>query len=283
MMVEVNQIQKKYHNFTLNCSLKVESGCVTGLIGANGAGKSTTFKALLDMIKIDGGSVKLLGKEVGKLKPADKQQIGVVLAESGFSGYLDVNSIIPVLESMYPLFHKDEFIGSCQRFQIPMDKKIKEFSTGMKAKLKVLVATSHEAKILLLDEPTAGLDVIAREAVLDMLREYMETEGRAILISSHISSDLEGFCDDLYMLHDGKIIFHEDTDVLLDSYGILKVNEKQFQKMDREYIMAYRREHFGYEVLTKERQYYLDNHPDLVMEKGSIDEAMSILVKGERV
>lgn len=218
------------------------SGCVTGLIGQNGAGKSTTFKAILGLISTDGGNITILGKDRKDFTAKDKEELGVVLSDSGFSGYLKIKDIIPILQNMYSKFDKSLFIEQVQKFQLPMNKQIKEFSTGMKAKLKVLVAISHNAKLLILDEPTAGLDVIARDELLEMLREFLEKdEERSILISSHISSDLESLCDDLYMIHDGKIILHEDTDVLLSDYALLKVDAEQYSNCSLNGIGQYRR------------------------------------------
>ena len=151
----------------------------------------------------------------------------------------------------------------------------------MKAKIKLLVAISHQAEFLLLDEPTAGLDVVARQQVLDMLREYMEEEGRSVLISSHISSDLEGLCDDLYMIDQGKVIFHEETDILLSQYGVLKVTEEQYEKLDKQYIIKKKKESFGYLCLTNEKQFYMENYPELTIEKGNIDEMILIMIGGE--
>lgn len=166
---------------------------------------------------------------------------------------------------------------------MPKDKKIKEFSTGMQAKLKVLVALSHDAQFLILDEPTAGLDVLARDELLDVLRKYMEEdESRSILISSHISSDLEGLCDDLYMIHNGHVIMHEETDVLLSDYAILKLDQNQYQKLDRQYILRIKKEPFGYSCLTNQKQYYLDNYPSIVVEKGNIDDVIMLMIKGEK-
>ena len=132
-------------------------------------------------------------------------------------------------------------------------------------------------------EPTAGLDVVARDRILDLLREYMEQEGRGILISSHISSDLEGLCDDLYMIHEGKIILHEDMDVLLDQYGILKVEEKAFADLDKRGILRMAKESWGYSCLTNEKQFYLENYPGLVVERGSVDEIITMISKGEEL
>lgn len=282
-MLKLNDVRKEYNQFTLNCSLEVRPGCVTGLIGQNGAGKSTTFKAILDLISIDSGKIEILGKDSRLLTPQDKQLIGVVLSDAGFSDYLTIQDIIPVLSRLYKKFNRHNFEKQCQAFQLPLNKQIKDFSTGMKAKLKVLVALSHQAKLLILDEPTAGLDVIARDELLDILRSYMvDNEDCSILISSHISSDLEGLCDDFYMIHDGQIIIHEETDVLLGEYAILKVDEKQYMEMDKQYILRYKKEDFGYRCLTNQKQYYLDNYPSLVIEKGNIDEFIMMMIRGEK-
>ena len=182
---------------------------------------------------------------------------------------------------MYSKFDKSLFIEQVQKFQLPMNKQIKEFSTGMKAKLKVLVAISHNAKLLILDEPTAGLDVIARDELLDMLREFLEKdEERSILISSHISSDLESLCDDLYMIHDGKIILHEDTDVLLSDYALLKVDAEQYSKLDKQFILRSKKETYGYSCLTNQKQYYMENYPKIAIEKGTIDEVITMMIRG---
>lgn len=282
-MIKLDQVAKKYSDFQLNCSLEVPEGCVSALIGLNGAGKSTTFKAILGLIFPDGGSIELFGEQKEKITEKDKEQIGVVLSDSGFSGYLKVEDLIPILRSLYPSFEESAFLEKCQKLELPLNKKIKEFSTGMKAKLKVLVAISHNARLLILDEPTAGLDVLAREQILDMLREYMIPGDRSILISSHISSDLEGFCDDLYLIHNGKILLHEDTDILLSEYGILKVTEEQYQQMEKRYLLKKKKEAFGYCLLTNQKQFYQENAPELTIEKGTIDELITMMIKGEEL
>ncbi len=280
-MLRIEDLKKHYDNFTLDCSLEVMPGCVTGLIGQNGAGKSTTFKAILGLISTDGGNITILGKDIRDFTAKDKEKLGVVLSDSGFSGYLKIKDIIPVMENMYTRFDKPFFLEQAERFQLPLNKQIKDFSTGMKAKLKVLAAISHNAKLLLLDEPTAGLDVIARDEVLEMLREFLEKdEERSILISSHISSDLESLCDNLYMIHDGKIILHEDTDVLLSDYALLKVNEEQYRKLDRQFILRSKKETYGYSCLTDQKQYYIENYPKIAVEKGSIDEVITMMIRG---
>lgn len=280
-MLRLENVKKQYKEFTLDCSMEVKSGAVTGLIGTNGAGKSTTFKAILGLIHTNDGEITVFGKPVKELDMIDRANIGVALADSGFSGYLTINDLLPVLANLYKEFQRDEFVKMCEQFNLPMKKKIKEFSTGMKRKLHVIAAISHNAKLLILDEPTAGMDVIARDELLGLLREYMEVDGRSILISSHISSDLEGFCDDIYMIDQGKIIFHEETDVLLDEYALLKVTEEQFEKLDKDYILRHKKESFGYSCLTNEKQFYQENYPEIAIEKGSIDELMMMMNRGE--
>lgn len=283
-MLKIEHVRKNYDTFSLDCSLEVPQGCVTGLIGQNGAGKTTTFKALLGLISIDGGSIQIFDKNLQEFQVQDKQKLGVVLSDSGFSGYLTVDDIIPVLTHLYDSFDQSFFLQRLQKFGLPRSKKIREFSTGMKAKLKVLAAISHNPRLLILDEPTAGLDVVARDELLDMLRTFMEQdEQRSILISSHISSDLETMCDDLYMIHEGRIILHEDTDVLLSDYALLKVNEEQYRRLDTQYLLCSRKESYGYSCLTNQKQFYLENYPEIAIEKGSIDNVVTMMIRGEKL
>ena len=283
-MLQIEHLKKQFGTFTLECSMQVKPGQVTGLIGKNGAGKSTTFKSVLGLITPDAGEIQLFGKARADLSTKDMQKIGVVLSDSGFSTYLNIRDISCILEGMYPGFDKNKFEQQCRQAELPLDRRIKEFSTGMKAKLKVLAAVSHGASLLILDEPTVGLDVMARDEILNMLRTYMEEdENRSILVSSHISSDLEQLCDDIYMIHDGKVILHEETDVLLDQYALLKLSLQQYESIDKRYLLKKRTEHYGVSCLTKERQYYAENYPDVVMEKGNIDEVIVMMAGGKQV
>ena len=282
-MLKLTHLTKKYRDFTLDCSLEVRPGTVTGFIGANGAGKSTTFKAILGLISHDGGEIELFGNRRKAPTVEDKRRIGPVLAEAGFSGELTVKDVARVLAAFYPAFDAELFRQKARELSLPDDKKIKDFSTGMKAKLRVLSAICHKAELLVLDEPTAGLDVLARDQILDLLREYIaEDENRAILISSHISGDLEQICDDFYMIDGGRMICHEETDRLLSDYAVLKVSDRDYETLDKSYILRRKKEGFGWSLLTDQKRYYAENCPGLVVERITMDEFMMMMLKGEQ-
>lgn len=282
-MVKADSLIKKYGDFTLDVSLEVPDGYITGLVGKNGAGKSTTIKLILGLIKPDAGNVTVLGKSAHELTGKDKQRLGVTLSGAGFSDYLNMKDVTKILRKMYTEFDEEWFKSSCVSMNIPADKKLKDFSTGMRAKLRMLIALSHRAELLVLDEPTAGLDVDARNRLLDMLRDYLEKNpSSSILITSHISGDLEGLCDDIYMLHEGRIVLHEDTDVLLDKYAVIKVDEAAYEKIDKSYILKTKKERFGYSCFTNEKQFYIENYPGIIVENGGIDDLILMYSGGEK-
>ena len=281
-MLNIDHVVKNYKDFRLDVTMEVKPGCITGLVGRNGAGKSTTFKSILDLVCPESGSVQVLGTDSRRLSAKERENLGVVLSDSGFSEYLTVRDINSILKSMYQKHKGESFLAQCERLGLPTDKKVKEFSTGMKAKLKVLVALSHDAKLLILDEPTVGLDVAMREELLDLLRAYMEAdEERAILISSHIATDLEGLCDDIYMINDGSIVLHEETDVLLSSYAVLKMDAAQYERLDKKYILQTKKEAFGYSCLTNQKHFYAENYPQIVVEQSGIDDLILFMIGGE--
>ena len=282
-MIIMQDVRKKYGDYEFRMSMEIPHGRITGLVGKNGAGKSTAIKLMLGLAKPDSGSISVLVSEGRELSPAVKQKIGVSLAESGFSTQLTVEDVKHILSKMYPAFEQNLFEKQCGSLKLPTNKKIKEFSTGMKAKLRVLTAITHKAELLILDEPTAGLDVEARNEILDLLREYVaENEKRTILISSHIATDLESLCDDIYLIHDGKLILHEDTDVILAQYGVLKVNEEQYATLDQRAILKVQKENYGYACFTNDRQFYQENYPQIAVENGGIDELILMMTGGYR-
>ncbi len=280
MLLKLENVKKTYGSFELDCTMEIKKGQVTGLVGRNGAGKSTTFKSVLGLVFPDSGSIEMFGKKLSEITPEDKEQLGVVLAEANACEMFTPKDMLPILKVMYKGFSEQEYLAKCKQYDIPMDKPLKEFSTGMKAKFKIIMAMTHGARLLILDEPTAGLDVVMRTELLDMLREYMDNEENAILISSHIATDLEGLCDDIYMIADGKIVLHEETDVLLSEYGVLKVTEEQYETLDKDYILATKKEKFGYLCLTNRKDFYQENYPQIAIEKGNIDDLIMMLGKG---
>ena len=282
-MITMQNVRKTYGNFTFEISMELPEGQILGLIGKNGAGKSTAIKLILGLCRADEGSIRVFGHESKELPETLRQEIGVSLAESGFSGELTVNDVKHILKKMYHSFDENYFIKQSENLKLPMNKKIKEFSTGMKAKLRVLTAMAHLAKLLIMDEPTAGLDVEARNEILDMLRAYIaEDESRSILITSHISTDLESLCDELYLIHDGKLILHEATDAILEQYGILKVSEEQYRTLDQSSILKVQKENYGYACFTNDKKFYQENYPQIAVENGGIDELILMMTGGYR-
>ncbi len=280
-MIKADRLVKDYGDFRLDISMEIPDGNVTGIVGRNGAGKSTTIKAILGLIRPDEGYVSVNGKEACRLTRSDKDRIGVALSDSGFSSYLKTEDVIRILRKMYTTFDEEFFRENCASQGLPLNKRIKEYSTGMRAKLRVLAAISHKADLLVMDEPTAGLDVEARNEVLDMLRRYLlENERCSVLLTSHISSDLEGLCDDIYLIDRGKIVLHEDTDTILSDYAVLKVDDETYEKLEKEHILSTKKDHFGYRCFTDAKQFYLENYPGIIAENGTVDDLILMMTGG---
>ena len=281
-MLEIQNLKKTYQHFTLDCSLSVKEGMITGLVGRNGAGKTTTFKAILGLVTKDSGTIQLFGKDISTLQQEDMERIGTVLPCALFSDDLTIHAIMKVLASLYRNFDKPYFDQLVQQFKLPMNKPVRTFSTGMKTTLSLVIALTHKADFLILDEPTAGLDVVVRNALLDLLRSFMEENPtHSILISSHNAQDLETLCDDFYMIDQGKILLHEETDNLLNAYAVLKVTEEQYAHLEKDLLLTSVREPYGYQCLVKERQFFKENYLDIIIERCSINDIVAMLSKGE--
>ena len=282
-MLQIQDVKKSYAGFDLQVSMEAKPGRITGLIGANGAGKSTLFKAILSLIHIDAGRILLDGKDISAMAAADRQKIGAVMTGTGFSSYLKVGDVRKILKAMYTSFDDGLFDRKCKSFGLSYEKKIKDLSTGMKARLQIISALCHKAGFLLLDEPTAGLDVLARDEVYSQIREFMEEdEKRMVLISSHISSDLEFLCDEIYMIDKGKIILHEEGDRLFSDYAILKMSKENYESLDKKYLLRTKEESYGICALTDQRAFYRENYPGMAIDKADMDEVIRMMVKGER-
>ena len=283
-MIVMENAVVRYPSFELDCSMEVSEGTITGIVGENGAGKTTLFKALLVLVPIASGNVKINGLDIADLAVAHRESIGTVLAESYSNEIYTIKVLNRLLKNFYRKFDESYFLRKCDDFHLPKDQRLKEFSTGMKAKLKTLTALSHEALLLILDEPTSGRDVSARYEILDILQDYLVDHPQcSILISSHISSNLEKLCDDIYYLKAGKVLLHEDTDRLLDAYGVLKVDEQAMQQLDRNFLLYQKRTNYGYDLLTNQRLFYMENYPKVIVEKPTIDQIMLMIMDGDRL
>ena len=283
-MISIHHLKKTYPEFVLDLDqLTVPKGRICGLVGTNGSGKSTTFKILLGLVEADSGEAKIFDQNVWNLPVALKQDIGVVFNDSGYDPNFRLTDIAEVQKAFFPSFDESWFYSLCSQMELPKDQKISSFSTGMLARLKVIAAISHHPKLLILDEPTSGLDVIARGKILDLIGKHMEKEDNSVLISSHIASDLEEICDDFYMIHDGKIVLHQTIDQLLNEFGILLLNEQQYEQLDKRAVLAMMKDRSGIRVLVSDRQFYQENYPDLVLDKGGIDNMIRIFEEGSRL
>lgn len=277
-MIKIDNIKKKYPEFELDLDMEIGDNTITAILGTNGAGKTTLFKSILGLIHVDQGSIAIDGTPVDSLPPSFKEKIGVVFPDSIVNEYLPIKDVQKIMKASYPHFDQARFEKLIDQFHLPKKSKIRSFSTGEKAKFKLICALTHEADLLILDEPTSGLDVIVREEILDMLRGFMKEEGHSIVISSHISSDLEHLCDDFYIIHDGTIRMHETMD-RMDNYGVLKAGS--LDEIDKSYALKALKTSYGWSVLTDQKQYYIDNFPHLVIEPASMDDVFSIVVQGE--
>ena len=281
--LKIQGLTKKFEGFALDkVSFRVPSGSIVGLIGENGAGKTTTINAALGLIKKDSGEIELFGENVEHLTPSIKEEIGAVFDASNFSEELTSEKLDKVLKDIYTSWDQDLFRQLLDRLEIPFSRKIKTFSKGMKMKLSLAAALSHHPKLLILDEATSGLDPVMRDDILDMFLEFVQEEDHAILVSSHITSDLEKVADYIVFIHKGKIIFSKQKDELLEDYGIIKCGDEQFKALDREDWITCRRQDYEWQVLTSDRKKAEKKYPKAMITPATIDEIMLLYVKGEQ-
>ncbi len=281
--VEVKNITKKYSRFTLSdVSFTVPQGCIVGLIGENGAGKSTAFKTMLNLVKKDGGEVLFWGTPLNDKDTELKSRIGVAFDSLCFAEVLTVKQVGNIGKMTYKNWDAAHFNSLVSRFELPEKAELKTLSKGMKMKLNLAYAMSHNAELLILDEPTAGLDPIARDELLDLFLEFVQDEKHSILISSHITTDLEKIADYITFINKGKVAFSKEKDVLRYQYGIVRCGEKDFEQVKNTSCIRWRKTDCNYEVLVEDRQHILQAFPHLVVDNATIDEIMLLTVKGER-
>ena len=249
--LEIKNLTKSYPGFTLdNLNLTLPSGCIMGLIGENGAGKSTTIKLILDMIHKDSGSIIILGKDNTDSIELTKEDIGVVMDEVGIPECLTVKQVGNVMRHTFHNWDDAEYARLAQKLALPDKKQFKEFSRGMKMKLGIAIALSHNAKLLILDEATSGLDPVVRDEVVEMFSDFTRDENHSILISSHIVSDLEKLCDYVAFLHKGKLLLCEEKDQLLAEYGLIHCTAEEIQNLPAKAIKYKKENPYGIEAMV---------------------------------
>lgn len=282
--IEVRQMTKTYPAFRLDrVDLCVPKGSIVGLIGENGAGKTTLIKGMLGLIHPEEGEVLIFGKDTQTSMKEIKKDIGVVLDGSFFMELLKVQVIDTVMKGIYDKWDTALFYDYLERFGIDPSKKIKELSKGMQKKLEILTALSHHPKLLILDEPTSGLDPVVRNEILDIFQDFILDEECSILLSTHITSDLEHIADYLAFIDNGHMIFFETRDKVLDSYGILKCDQQQFERLEPSDVIRYRKNRYNYEVLVSDRHVIRRTYRDAVIEKITIENLMLLYIKGEEL
>lgn len=274
--VEVKNLTKKYNGFILdNITFTLPSGCIMGLVGENGAGKSTTIKLLLGMASKDGGTIKIMGKDLSEVS---KDDIGVVFDECRFHEAFTAKDINTVLKNTFKRWNEKEFFDCLRKFDVPADKKIRNFSRGMKMKISIAAAICHDAKLLLLDEPTAGLDPVVRNEILDIFYDFISDDKHSILISSHIVSDLEKICDYIAFMHKGRMILCEEMDKLLSEYTLANLSEPEFDSINEADILGYNKTQFGITAVVKKKSV-----PKLInIQKINLEDLFVYMIRGER-
>ena len=277
----VSGLTKNYKDFALDhVSFTVQRGSIVGLIGENGAGKSTTINAALGLIQKEDGVVSILGRE--ELDGDVKEQIGVVFDGSNYPEILSPKKLNQVMKNIYRTWDEQTYFNLLRRFSLPAHKQIKQFSRGMKMKLAISVAFSHHSRLLILDEATSGLDPVVRDDILDMLLDFVQDKEHSILVSSHITSDLEKIADDIVFIHEGKVVFEKPKEELTERYGIIKCGGAQFDALDQSEAIAYRKTGHEWQVLVSDREKMQKKYPNALVLPATIDEIMLLYVKGEQ-
>ena len=282
-ILEIKNLSKKYKGFELkNVNIKLPKGMIMGFIGENGAGKTTTIKSILNIINRDSGEIKIFGLDNKENERKIKEDIGVVLDDSFLSEYLNPSDINKIMKNIYKNWDEKLYFKYIEDFKLPKEKISKEYSSGMKMKLKIAVALAHHPRLLILDEPTSGLDPVARNEILDIFQEFIQDENKGIFVSSHITSDLEHIADYITFINNGEIIFIKTRDELLENYGIVKCSEEQFKKIDKKDYIKYKKNRYEYDVLIEDKYEFKKKYDISVIDKTSLENIMLIYIKGEK-
>lgn len=279
-MLSIRGLSKRYMNFSVeDVTFNVPDGTVVGLIGENGAGKSTIIKSVLGAVHPDGGEILVDGMPLDKLDRSGRQKISFVLDDMGLPIELTLSMLDKVLANIFEKWDSAKFKALVQKFGLPEKKMLKEFSKGMKMKATIAVALSYESNLLILDEPTSGLDPVVRDDILEMIYDYNRQNGRAALISSHITTDLEKICDYIVYIHGGKVIFNEEKDELLSRYAIYSTDEKQLAELDKTAVVKVLHRDYGVDILASKEKM----PQDFEYRPVSLDDIMLFYSKGESI
>lgn len=281
--IEISHLSKKYDGFALqDISLTVPKGCIMGFIGQNGAGKTTTIRSILNMMPLDSGIIHVLGYDHEKEECKAKEHIGFVFDEMGFHKVLNATDLNKMFRNIYKNWDETAFFQNLERFVLPKKKAVGKFSRGMQMKLQIAVALSHQAKLLIMDEPTSGLDPVVRNEILDIFLEFVQNEEHTILLSSHITSDLERIADYITFIDQGKILLSGERISILEDHGMIKCKKEEVAKIPSEYIVGKRVSQFSVEVLVKEKKRCIQECPEFLMEEVSLDEIMIFYISGSK-
>lgn len=281
-ILEIRELSKDYGDFVLDkISFSLPRGVIMGLIGENGAGKSTTINCILNEIQKSSGTIRIFGKDHSTDEIEIKDKLGVVFDKNHFPDIFTPEEIGKFMSGIYSAWEWQLYHQFLEKFELPKDKKIKDFSKGMKVKLAFAVALSHNAELLILDEATSGLDPIIRDDVLDMLIDFVQDESHSVLVSSHITSDLEKVADYITFIHKGKLIFTQDKDTLIDNYGIISCGAAVFDTINKSEVIAYRKEDYQFKVLVNNRTKAAKQYPNAIVSPATIEEIMLFYIKGE--
>ncbi|MDD6293245.1 MAG: ABC transporter ATP-binding protein [Eubacteriales bacterium] len=279
--IEINNLVKKYDGFTLGeISFAVPTGSIMGFVGQNGSGKSTTIKSILNIIKNDSGEIKIFGLDHIKYEKEIKEKIAVVFDTLPFHESLNGKQINNIMKNMYKEWSEETFYGYLERFHLPVKKKLGEFSKGMKMKFQIATALSHNASLLIMDEATAGLDPVVRSEMLDVFMEFMQDETHSILMSSHITSDLERIADKLTFIHNGKIILSGYKDEILENHGIIQCSLDEIKEIDDEDIISIRTNKYAASIMVKNRRQCEIKYSGALIDNASLDDILLYYVKG---
>ncbi len=279
--LEVIDLEKRYQDFHLNhINIKLPKGKIIGFIGENGSGKTTTIKSILNLISYE-GNIKIFGKNNKELTKFDREKIGVVLDDSFFSPILNVNDINNLMKKFYQTWNEKFYYETIKEFKIPCNKPLKEFSSGMKMKIKVLCALAHEPKLLILDEPTNGLDPIFRYEIIDLFNKFVSNKENSILMTTHITSDLEHLADEVIFINDGDVILDISKKKIDEEYGIIEIFLEDLKKIKKEdYLKCLKYKNTNF-LLLQSREEFKKKYPQLESRKPTLEEVMLLLVKGE--